>query len=72
MPNEIKKPTDEMLEIVHCKKCDHEEYYGMMTWLNGTTYCRKCTYENWTNSSKWLPGPKDYTFPLYDDGIDWR
>ncbi len=72
MSKEIKKPTDEMLEIVICPECEGEEYYGMMHWISGKAICRKCIYERWTNSSKWIPGPSDYVFPLYDDGIDWR
>jgi hypothetical protein len=33
MPNEMK-------EVVICRECGKEEYYGMMIWYNGRTYCR--------------------------------
>lgn len=72
MKKPISEPSNEMLEIVICPECEQEEYYGMMHWLNGGQACRKCTYERWSSSSKWIPGPSDYVFPLYDDGIDRR
>lgn len=59
------------LEIVTCRDCKNEEHYGMMTWFNGHTVCRKCTYRRWREESGWEPGPKDYIFPVYSDGIDY-
>lgn len=66
-------PDKEMLEIVTCRDCKKPEYYGMMIWYNGHAYCRRCTHERWKKESghKWEPGPHDYTFPLYEDGIDY-
>ena len=29
-------------EIVICKHCHQKEYWGNMTWLDGSTYCRQC------------------------------
>lgn len=64
---------DEMKEIVVCRECHKEEYYGMMVWHNGHSYCRRCTYNRWRKQSNydWMPGKNHYTFPLYDDGIDY-
>jgi hypothetical protein len=31
-----------MNEIVTCKYCGKNEYYGEMTWLNGRCECRDC------------------------------
>ena len=34
--------TDEMMkEVVICKSCSSEEYYGMMYWHHGTVICRR-------------------------------
>jgi len=62
-----------MKEVVICRECGKEEYYGMMIWYNGRTYCRACTYERWKKNSNynWQPGSNDYVFPLYEDGIDY-
>ena len=32
----------DLKEIVTCKHCRKNEYWGDMIWLNGTTYCRQC------------------------------
>lgn len=66
-----RKKDPQLLEIVECRDCHQQEYYGMMIWHNDHTYCRKCTYERWAKESgyKWWPGEKDYTFPQYSDGI---
>lgn len=32
----------EMNRIVTCKHCHLQEFYGEMTWFNGTSYCRSC------------------------------
>ena len=55
-------------EIVKCKVCGEQEYYGMLHWNNGQTMCRKCIYKLWSEGSKWKPTETDYVFPLYDDG----
>ena len=62
----------EMLEVVRCKRCGHREYYGMLTWVDGPV-CRECAYDIWKVNSEftWAPGHKDYTFPIYSDGIDY-
>jgi hypothetical protein len=63
---------DEMKNIITCKFCGNQEYYGMMHWLNGTTMCRKCIYKVWQGpKNNWTPGSHDYVFPLYEDGIDY-
>lgn len=65
--------NDRMLEIVKCRDCNSPEYYGAMIWNSGHSYCRKCTYDRWKRESnfKWSPSDIDYTFPLYDDGVDY-
>ena len=32
----------DLKEIVRCKKCGQNEYWGNMTWLNGKALCRDC------------------------------
>lgn len=59
-----------MYKIVKCPNCTKDEYYGMIYWLNGKTYCRSCIYKIWEEQTG-RPQP-GYTFPLYDDGRDYR
>jgi hypothetical protein len=61
-------------EIVQCQHCKRPEYYGSMVWGSGKTYCRRCIYEIWKKDSNytWEPGPKEFTFPYAEDGIDHR
>lgn len=66
------RSTDEMMkEVVICKSCSSEEYYGMMYWHNGKVICRRCMYTIWEAESDWERGDDDLTFPLYGDGIDY-
>ena len=64
---------EELLEIVICNNCKRKEYLGSMVWYCGKKYCRICTYKRWQDNSAfgWKPSVKDYTFPRYDDGIDY-
>ena len=66
-------PLPEMLRVVTCMCCGHEEYYGMMHWHNGVQMCRRCIYKVWQvqPGNTWHPGPKDYVFPLYEDGVSY-
>lgn len=62
-----------MEELVICKNCKQTEYSGMMHWLHRAQYCRCCMYRIWQETVKnWSPGPRDYTFPIYEDGKDRR
>lgn len=38
-------------EQVKCSHCHQWEYWGCMTWKNGTTYCRDC-YSHMINNGK--------------------
>lgn len=68
---DLKTEVDtEMLEIVACQQCELPEYRGMIHWKNGKKLCRHCIYVVW-RSDAWQPKETDYTFPLYEDGIDY-
>ena len=65
--------SKEMKEIVICKKCGQEEYYGMMHWERGGQSCRRCIYDSWEKrSDDWRRTEDDFIFPLYKDGKDYR
>lgn len=60
----------ELADIVKCKNCGEEEYYGYMHWYEGRTYCRRCIYKIWEQQSSWKPGENDYYFPLDGNGFN--
>lgn len=67
-----KHPTDEMRNVVKgYRGCGHKEYYGMIHWRDGLQYCRQCIYEIWERESHWRHGQEDYTFPYYEDGVNY-
>lgn len=65
---------DEMKEVVTCKVCGKDEYYGMLHWAPYIgQVCRKCMYREWQRTEPtWKPSETDYVFPLYQDGKDYR
>lgn len=69
---ETKSIEERMHEVVICPECLQEEYYGMLYWLNGRRMCRECMYDEWEEHSDWRRSATYQTFPIYDDGNDYR
>ena len=59
--------------VIDYKGCGHPEYYGMLTWKDGSEYCRRCIHQIWMkeNPRGWKPSPDELYFPLYSDGINY-